>query len=304
MKFIEGRRQRESHIPLLFLFSFLWGENAMKRAAVITDISGLGNCSANANISVLASMGIECCFIPTAVLSAQTGFCDSYIHDMTPYMSEYMKSLKMINPNIDAIYIGFIPNSYQAEIILDFVKYFSTDKTTVIADPIMGDNGKCFGFVNAELCAKIAQIAGAANIITPNLTELCILADKEYSQLNDIADKQKKLSAIADTAKSLLSENVKNIVVTGIELDDRQIANLCVDKDGGSSFVSEKFGGSYSGTGDIFTSVVCGSVIQGESVGSAVQKAVNFISMVLKERYPEITDRNYGIPYQEYLFKL
>ena len=44
------------------------------RAAVINDLSGLGRCSLTADIAVLAAMGIEACPLPTAVLTAQTGY--------------------------------------------------------------------------------------------------------------------------------------------------------------------------------------------------------------------------------------
>ena len=50
------------------------GENKMKRAALINDLSGLGKCSLTAAIPVYASLGIQPCPLPTAILSNQTGY--------------------------------------------------------------------------------------------------------------------------------------------------------------------------------------------------------------------------------------
>ena len=45
-----------------------------KKVAVINDLSGFGRCSLTAAISVLSAMGVQACPLPTAVLSAQTGY--------------------------------------------------------------------------------------------------------------------------------------------------------------------------------------------------------------------------------------
>ena len=66
----------------------------MKRVAVITDISGLGNCSGSTDIAVLSVMGIECCLIPTVVLSAQTGFKESYATVIDNSLSSIFSSLQ------------------------------------------------------------------------------------------------------------------------------------------------------------------------------------------------------------------
>ena len=44
------------------------------KVAVLNDLAGFGRCSLTAAISVLSAMGVQPCPLPTAVLSAQTGF--------------------------------------------------------------------------------------------------------------------------------------------------------------------------------------------------------------------------------------
>ena len=55
----------------------------MKRIASIQDISCLGRCSLTVALPVLATMGVECAIIPTAVLSTHTMFPDFTCHDLT-----------------------------------------------------------------------------------------------------------------------------------------------------------------------------------------------------------------------------
>lgn len=58
----------------------------MKKIAVINDLSGFGKCSLTAAIPVISALGLECCPMPTAVLSNQTGFESFYCDDFTVKM--------------------------------------------------------------------------------------------------------------------------------------------------------------------------------------------------------------------------
>ena len=55
----------------------------LKKIAVLNDLSGMGKCSLTAAIPVISVMGIQACPLPTAVLSAQTGFPSYYCDDYT-----------------------------------------------------------------------------------------------------------------------------------------------------------------------------------------------------------------------------
>ena len=62
----------------------------MKKIAVLNDLSGMGKCSLTAAIPVISVMGIQACPLPTAVLSAQTGFPSYYCDDYTDRMDAIM----------------------------------------------------------------------------------------------------------------------------------------------------------------------------------------------------------------------
>ena len=275
----------------------------MKRVAVVTDISGLGNCSGSTDIAVLSAMGLECCMIPTAVLSAQTGFTDSYANVSDESLESLFSSLKKISPRIDAVLAGFMMNKKQTECVLPFIKEYSDKGTVIITDPIIGDRGKKFDFVTEEMLKDIRKIAENSAVITPNVTEFCLLTGADYSALNDKNDTE-KYDFLTQNCKPLFDKKVQNVIITGIELSNGKLSNLTVDRYGYSLCETERYGTSYSGTGDLFTAIVCGNIVRGLSIGEAVRKAAYFVSRVLRECMGEISDRNYGIPYQKYLREL
>ena len=272
----------------------------MKRAAVITDVSSLGNCSGSTDIAVLSAMGFECCIIPTAVLSAQTGFNDSFMCSFYNSFDSMIDSLQKISPKTDAVFVGFMSGKRQTERVLSYVGRFVGTDTLIVTDPITGDNGRRFPFVSADMLSDIRLISEHSDIITPNLTEFCLLTETDYSMILSAGDNM-KYSLIADRCSSFFDKGVRTVIVTGIELSDNSLSNLCVRKNGFTVCKIKRHGGSYSGTGDLFTAIVCGSVMQGLSEDEAVSKAAGFIEKVLCENADNIYDRNYGIPYQKYL---
>ena len=68
------------------------GVTAMsKKIAVINDLSGFGRCSLTAAISVISAMGVQPCPLPTAILTAQTGYPDYYCDDYTDKMELFRR---------------------------------------------------------------------------------------------------------------------------------------------------------------------------------------------------------------------
>ena len=57
-----------------------------KKIAMINDLSGYGRCSITAALPVLAALKIQCCPVPTSVLSNHTGFPVYFFDDYTDKM--------------------------------------------------------------------------------------------------------------------------------------------------------------------------------------------------------------------------
>ena len=149
-----------------------------KKVVSIQDISGLGRCSLTVVIPVLSAMGIQVCPVPTAVLSAHTGYSEFVMRDLTDFMKPALEHYKKMDMKFDCVYSGFLASSEQIDHCLEFFEAFP-DALKVV-DPVMGDGGKAYKTYTKELCSRMVELVKVADIITPNLTEAAILLCEEY----------------------------------------------------------------------------------------------------------------------------
>lgn len=276
----------------------------IKRVAVINDLSGFGKCSLSAAISVLSVMGHEACPMPTAVLTNQTGYKDFYSVDMTDAMPNYAKMWQMLGKSFDAIYSGFVSSERQIDIISDFIEKFRNSDTLVLVDPVMGDNGKSYATYTKSICDKMCSLAKSADIITPNLTEFCIITDTDFEYLNSFEQSNLFFEKISDVAMSYIKRTGQQLVVTGINAGD-MLYNGVFMTDRQPAFISSaQYGNGFSGTGDLMASIICGSLLNGNDLFEAVKKASAFIEKSVVDTIQNSYDRNDGINFEKYLYTL
>lgn len=285
----------------------------MKKIAVLNDLSGMGKCSLTAAIPVISVMGIQACPLPTAVLSAQTGFPSYYCDDYTDRMDAIMEEWKKMDFYPDGIYTGFLADARQADKAVEFIEQFAKEDTKILIDPVMGDNGEEYPIYTEALCEKMRILVRRATVITPNLTEALLLlygarrAHVLWKELS-LMDEERLLKFTESTGKELSKEFDTEVVITGIDLPAREnhqeMGNL-ICKDGVQTWVSTvKEGGSYSGTGDLFASVLSAGMVKGMDTVDSVRKAVKFLSKGIHDAVLEGTDRNEGICFERYLSEL
>lgn len=285
----------------------------MKKIAVLNDLSGMGKCSLTAAIPVISVMGIQACPLPTAVLSAQTGFPSYYCDDYTDRMDAIMEEWKKMDFYPDGIYTGFLADARQADKAVEFIEQFAKEDTKILIDPVMGDNGEEYPIYTETLCEKMRFLVRRATVITPNLTEALLLlygAQRAHVLWKELSlmDEERLLKFTESTGKELSKEFDTEVVITGIDLPAREnhqeMGNL-ICKDGVQTWVSTvKEGGSYSGTGDLFASVLSAGMVKGMDTVDSVRKAVKFLSKGIHDAVLEGTDRNEGICFERYLSEL
>lgn len=273
----------------------------------------MGKCSLTAAIPVISVMGIQVCPLPTAVLSAQTGFPSYYCDDYTDRMDAIMEEWKKMDFYPDGIYTGFLADARQADKAVEFIEQFAKEDTKILIDPVMGDNGEEYPIYTEALCEKMRFLVRRATVITPNLTEALLLlygarrAHVLWKKLS-LMDEERLLKFTESTGKELSKEFDTEVVITGIDLPAREnhqeMGNL-ICKDGVQTWVSTvKEGGSYSGTGDLFASVLSAGMVKGMDTVDSVRKAVKFLSKGIHDAVLEGTDRNEGICFERYLSEL
>lgn len=280
-----------------------------KKVAVINDLSGLGRCSLTAAISVLSAMGIQACPLPTAILSSQTEYPSYYCYDFTDKMDYFRQEWKKLGTSFSGIYTGYVASVCQIEQIMHFLDTFQTADTFLLVDPVMGDDGVTYDMYTSGLLTAMKELAARADVITPNLTEFCLLTDIDYNSLQDSSlPIQQLISRLKDAGQTLTKDHEKKVLITGIHFtaDDgvHKIGNLLLD--GSSHFLSAYpcCNGSYSGTGDLFASCITGGLARDISLPEMMQTAGSFLEKSLIDSVEEHVPVNEGVNFEKYLYLL
>lgn len=268
--------------------------NRQKRMALINDLSGFGRCSIAEQLPVISVMKIECCPMPTSVLSNHTGFESFFFDDYTDRMEQYAGEWEKLKLHFDGICSGFLGSCRQIDIVAGFIRRFKDHDTVVIVDPVMGDNGHMYKTYSPETCQKMRELLPCADIVTPNLTEACILADVPYQEKWS----RKKLYALAEKISGMGPEKV---VITGI-VQGAYIANFCFEKGKEAKiFRTIKVGTQRSGTGDIFCAVIAADAVNGVPFEQSVKKAGKFIKNCIKKSIELEIPTEEGVCFEELL---
>ena len=269
-----------------------------RRIAVINDMSGFGRCSITVALPIISAMKIQCCPLPTAVLSAHTGFPNFFIKDFTPYMNAYMEHWKAQKLEFDGIATGFLGSKEQISEVIRFFEMFKDKNNLVLVDPVMGDYGKLYSSYTDEMCNEMKRLVPYADILTPNLTEACRLLDISYEEA-DVS-----FEGLLKICEKLDKMGPEKIVITGLQLNSK-ISNFIYERGKQPQIIEVgKIGEDRSGTGDVFSAVLFGDIINGKDFYSAAKKAVDFITKTIKFTNEIETPENYGLCFEEFLTEL
>lgn len=250
---------------------------------LVNDLSGFGKCSLAVQLPVISALGAEAHPVPTAFLSNQTSYGSYYCADMTPHMQAYLNEWDKLSVDFDAVLTGYFASAQAVRIIREYVK---SKNALLVVDPVMGDNGRLYSGFDGERCEEIKKLALTADIITPNLTEICCLTGEH---------------SVEKGAEIMLSGGVGFVVVTGVEENGR-IGSRVFSKDKSEIYLNEKSGGYFSGTGDIFCSVLTGMILKGKSVFEAAEFAGSFLSKVI--RHTEAATAQDGVDFEKFMENL
>ncbi|MBZ4655002.1 MAG: Phosphomethylpyrimidine kinase type [Peptococcaceae bacterium] len=254
----------------------------VSRVAAIHDISGFGRSSLAVIIPILSTMGVQVCSLPTAVLSAHTEFEGYSFVDLTDHMEGFIDHWHKLGIEFDCIYSGFLGSPRQIEIISRFIDKFSGNNPLVVIDPVMGDNGRLYDTMDQEMVEKMRNLVKKADIITPNFTEAAYLLGEQYdlsipekeikNWLVRLSDMGPRITIITSVPESNLSKNTSVIAYNREDGCFWKVSCVYIPA-------------HYPGTGDAFTSVIVGSILQGDSLPIALDRGVQFITAAIRASY-------------------
>lgn len=277
-----------------FQKNFMGQYSKQKKIAVINDISGFGRCSITVSLPVISKLKVQCCPLPTSIFSNHTGYPNFFFDDFTAKMPEYIRNWELLGLDFSGIYSGFLGSKEQIEIVIDFIERFRQEDTLVLIDPVMGDDGTAYATYTQEMCQEMKRLVCYADILTPNLTEACILTDTPYKE-------SWKKKEISELACKLMEQGPKKIVITGI-VQGGYIANYVCEEGKPERFLrTAKVGTQRCGTGDLFASIIAADAVNGVDFAVSVKKASNFVKRCISKSIELEIPLTDGVAFEEIL---
>lgn len=293
------KAEGEKAVPFRRPESFL--QNQVKKVVAVHDLSGVGHVSLMAVIPVLSSMGFQVCPLPTAVLSTHTQYPTYSFLDLTEEMEHIIENWEKLGIRFDTFYTGYLGSPKQAQIVEAFISKFRRENDMVVVDPVLGDNGHLYKGITREMVTEMKRLVRQADIITPNLTELYYLLDMPSQEHITDAELKKALKALSDQGPSIVIAT--SVPVSG---DPRSTSVYAYNRFGNRYWkvTCPYLPAHYPGTGDTFTSVITGSLMQGDSLPIALDRATQFILQGIRATFGYEYNNLEGIMLEKVLHNL
>ena len=252
--------------------------NQSKKVAAVHDLSGVGHVSLMAVIPILSSMGIQVCPLPTAVLSTHTQYPEYTFLDLTDEMRRMTECWKH----------------------LDFT--FERPDDLVVVDPVLGDNGRLYKGFGEEMILEMRRLIRRADVITPNITEVFLLLDRPQPE-EALSDE-----CLKELLKALSDQGPEIVIATSVPVTDNpHMTSVYAYNRRGDRYwkvTCPYLPAHYPGTGDSFTSVITGSLMQGDSLPIALDRATQFILQGIRATFGYEYNNMDGIMLEKVLHNL
>ena len=265
---------------------------------LINDLAGYGKVALSAMIPVLSHMGFDLYNLPTALVSNTLDYGKFDILETTDYMRNTISVWEELEFSFDSISTGFIVSQEQVKLVYDYCKEQSKKNTKIFVDPIMGDDGELYNGVTEKTIEYMRELCSVADYLLPNYTEAAFLTETKFEE-NSITYQEACL-----IVEKLREMGAKSVIITSMKVED-QMAVMGYDFDKDCYFFRpfECIPVRFPGTGDIFSAVMMGNVLLGETLERSVQKAMDYVKKLI-ELNKDNVDKSKGIPIESCLHRL
>ncbi|MBO6177283.1 MAG: pyridoxamine kinase [Treponema sp.] len=264
------------------------------RLLTIQDISCVGQCSLTVALPVISACGIETAILPSSVLSNHTapGFSGWTFTDLTQDMPAILDRWLKEKISFNAFYTGYVSKA-QIPYILDIIEKTRREKSLVIVDPVMADNGKMYAGFGEDFPEEMKKLVKNSDVILPNITEASFLLGVPYKTEYD-------RTYIEDMLKGLYALGTKNVVLTGVSFEVDKLGIACYDGKKIEYYFTEKLPVSVHGTGDAYSSAFAGALLRGKTLLESASIAADFVVESIKKTQGD-PDHWYGVKFEKAL---
>lgn len=268
--------------------------NDTKKILSVQDISCYGQCSNTVMLPVLSAGGLETVALPTALLSTHTaGFPGFTFLDLTEEMEKILAHFMKLGLHFDWLCTGYFGSAAQIEGLKKALPALLVEGAPRIIDPVMGDNGNLYSIYDENYVKTMRTLCAGADVITPNLTEACLLADEPFTGNEYDAEKLDRLFA---ACRAL---GARRILLTGVMFDEHTIGVAGEDENGARFTARAPYAPVHlHGTGDTLTGSLIAFLARGFSFREAARRAVNFVADCIADTLPVIDRHFYGLRFE------
>ncbi len=267
----------------------------LKRIAAIHDISGLGKCSLTVALPIISASGVECACLPTALLSTHTGeFSGFTFRDLSDDLRPIASHWRATGAEFDGIYSGYLASAEQAETLSKVIDILAGEKTKIIVDPVMADNGVYYSNHDEQMCLAFRDLCKRADIITPNITEAALLTGMPYMAGPHEEEYISRLFAgLGELCHGIVAITgvCPNAETVGVETCNMKTGERCLA-------VRPNAPGVFYGTGDIFASAFSALTIRGASLQNATEAAIALVGDCIARTVKRGTPRRFGVDFE------
>ena len=267
-----------------------------KRIVLFNDLPGYGKVALAAMVPLFSRMGHFPYQVPTAVVSNTLDFGKFRIQDMTDYMRDTIKVWDELGFDPDCICTGFVLSEEQVELIGDYIRSRMPRRSEtqnvdngrlVMVDPIMADGGKLYNGIGMERGAAMRKLVSYSDVMVPNMTEAGFLTGicpgrerASAAELRELVDGLHKLSGKSVVITSAQDSETDEHLVCGYDHKSGQYFRVPF------TFLPVRVAGS----GDIFSTVMTGKLLNGESLEAAVREAVRVLTALIRENQSHLEE--------------
>lgn len=278
----------------------------MKQILLINDVVGHSHVGMAAMMPILTYLGHQTFNLPTALVSNTLDYGRFNVMETTEYMRGTIPVWRELGFRFDAVCTGLMFSEEQALLVSDYCERLRSEGAAIFVDPIMGDGGKLYNGITLKHVELMRKMVGVADLTFPNFTEACFLADVPYREGGLPWDEMCRLM------DKIAEMGAKSAVITSACVDGEScvVGRRCTESS--TVFRQDLTDGLYfsieydeipvlfHGTGDIFSAVLIGYLMNGNTLKEGTKKAMTVVSDLIYSNRDQ-DDKCLGIPVEKCL---
>ena len=281
----------------------------MKQILLINDVVGHSHVGMVAMWPILTYYGHAVYNLPTALVSNNFDYGDYSVMETTAYMRDTLPVWQRLHFAFDAVCTGYMFSDEQARLVADYSHSLAASGTALFVDPVMADSGSLYHGLDAHHIDLMRDMVSVADLTFPNYTEACLLTDTPFRQEGMTWE---QAVVLMDKMADL---GAKAVVVTSAKVDGQPcvigrrsstpIKGIVQDFEEGRYFRLDydEIPIAFPGTGDIFSSVLIGHLMSGETLKDSTLSAMAVVRRLIDHNRNQ-DDIRLGIPIEQCLHLL